>query len=158
MISSTAVTLIVIFSFLLCTAPFLFGSPPEDNDLNLVRVTEAIRTVENWDGKSVGKSGELGPYQILPSVWKQFSQKPLSWAYSEFPEAKAEQTRVANALVSWIFLRLPLLNYKRSAYSIGLVYCAGYENARNNTISRAKHDYADRVYNVYRELNEEALA
>lgn len=147
-------TVALLFALLLITAPFVFAEESDPN-LNLARVKWAIRMVENWDGKAVGASGELGPYQIRPAVWLQFSEKPLSWAYGNEPRHKLEQERVAGELVDWISERLPKLHLPRTARAIGLVWTVGYGNYGAQRVSRAKKAYADRVSNTYHDVTQQ---
>ncbi len=148
-------TAVLLFAIFCIAAPFVFSAEPSDPKLNLARVRWAIRVVENWDGRSVGGSGELGPWQIRPAVWLQFSEKPLEWAYGSEPRHKAEQERVAGELVEWIDVRLPSLHLPRTARSIGLVWTVGYGNMRAQRISRSKRQYADRVSNSYHDWTQE---
>ena len=141
-------TVALLVILLVVTAPFVFAEA-DDPTLNLDRVKRSIRMVENWDGRSVGGSGEVGPYQIMPHVWVQFSEKPISWAYGSHPAQKAEQERVAAAIVDWIAERLTTLRLPRTARSIGLVWTAGYGNVKDRKYGKAKRDYAQRVQNIY---------
>lgn len=147
-------TFTLLALLLLVAAPFVFAEDSDPN-LNLARVKWAIRQVEHWDGKSVGGSGELGPYQIRPAVWHQFSDKPLDWAYRSDPRCRGEQERVASELISWIDARLPGLRLPRTARSIGLVWTVGYGNVDAQRISRGKRAYAARVHNVYHDLTQQ---
>lgn len=151
-------TIILAFAVLLIAAPFAFSAEPSDPKLNLARVKWAIKCVENWDGVKVGGAGELGPYQIRPAVWLQFSEKPLEYAYGSEPRHKAEQERVALELVEWIDNRLPGLHLPRTARSIGLVWTVGYGNMRAGNYGRGKKAYADRVSNTYHDWTQEHTA
>lgn len=113
------------------------------------RVARAIRVVENWDGRSVGKSGELGPYQMLPSTWCMFSKRPLWWAWSAQPECRLEQDDAAFREVEWIRARLPKLGFGDSVWAVGLVHNAGYGHVAAGLAEPRHRGFADRVRAVY---------
>lgn len=113
------------------------------------RAARAIRAVENWDGRSVGRSGELGPYQMLPSTWAMFSKRPLWWAWSGRPECRLEQDDVAMREVDWIRARLKKLDLGDSVWAIGLVHNAGYGHVTAGLVETRHRAFADRVRAVY---------
>ena len=111
------------------------------------KMVETIRLVEN--STTPGKAGEQGPWQILPSVWRQYSRTHVSWASSKRPECVAEQKRVAATHIAWIRSQLVKMNLPDTPHSIALVWCAGLENVRRGKLSDGKRDYADRAANIY---------
>lgn len=118
---------------------------------DLPRMIETIRMVEN--SATTGRAGERSPWQILPSVWRQYSTKPLSWASGRRPEHLAEQLRVVNAHLDWIRAQLSSAGLDaNSPYNIALVWGAGWETVRKGRTSEAKRDYAGRAQNIYDSL------
>ena len=45
--------------------------------IDIPRMIRAIKETEDWDGRSVGAHGELGPMQFKAATWGQFSRKPF---------------------------------------------------------------------------------
>jgi hypothetical protein len=143
---------IIMFVLLLCALPLMAARETSDPKLDLDRVVEAIRIVENWDGVSVGAEGEVGPWQFKKSVWIEFSDKPFSWAWGDWPEQKAEQRAAARRYVAWIDQNLIHLPLPRTAASIALVYTNGWGNTKRKKITAAKRDYSRRAQNIYDEI------
>jgi len=133
--------LVFILAFL-CSSAFA--------SVDLAKMVETIRVVEN--SSTTGKAGEQGPWQILPSVWRQYSREHISWASSKRPECVAEQRRVASAHVNWIRKQLPKIGAAETPYFIALVWCAGFENVRLGKLNAGKKDYAQRAENIYGSL------
>ena len=115
-------------------------------------IVEAIRQVENTPRGWVGRVGERSEWQFRYETWTQYSAKPFHWASSSRVECVKEQHRVAMAHAEWILRSLPDLNLSANAYSVGLVWTAGYGNVQNGDITPAKYAYAERVEAVYHEL------
>lgn len=116
---------------------------------------EALRQVENWDGRSRGADGERGPWQITPAVWCKYSDKPFAWADGRSFDARIEQRRVAREHVYDITLWLESEKTNPTPFRVALVYCAGwsaYAHAIPHKPSKAKRDYARRATNIYSEL------
>lgn len=113
------------------------------------RTVAAVWAAENWDGHSVGLSGEVGPGQWLPSTWRMFSSRPVSWASSQSTAARIEQERVGLAEVKWILARLKGLGLEESAWSVGLVHNAGYGNVKAGLAEPRHRAFADRVQAIY---------
>jgi len=113
-------------------------------DIDSTKMVESIRVVEN--STRVGRAGERGPWQILPSVWKQYSKT------SQQSASIAEQKRVVLAHIKWIREQLKTINLPDTPRSIALVWGAGFENVRRESINPAKLDYADRAQNIYESL------
>jgi hypothetical protein len=124
---------------------------PSAHAIDLAKMVETIRMVEN--STSTGRAGEESPWQILPSVWRQYSKKPISWARGRSIEHRAEQRRVVLAHIAWIQDRLKSIDLAHdSPYNIALVWCAGFETVRLGRASAAKRDYAGRAQNIYESL------
>lgn len=144
---------IVLFILLSVVAGVACANVREQKPLDLALVVEAIRQVEHWDGRSIGASNEVGPWQVTPAVWREFSSKPIWWATIRSPECRAEQHAVALRHVTWINKHLFEIPLRESAYSIALVYTCGWKGVKHGNPSAAKRDYAQRVQNVYDELS-----
>lgn len=142
---------LLLIAYLVVVGPFIWAGEivAPVVALDSKRVAREIRLVENWDGKSVGDSGEVGPWQFLPTTWKQFSDRPIWWASSFNLTCQAEQERVAIAEVEWIRARLPRLGLSESAWAIGLVHNAGYGRVRRRQSEPRHRAFADRVREIY---------
>lgn len=151
MSKTTAIALVLLLCFLVLTAK-VRAAQKAKKPLDLMQVVEAIRQVENWNGRSVGASNEFGPWQFTADTWFDFSNHPFWWAGDHAPKCKAEQHRVALAYVTWIHAHLLDIPIKESAYSIALVFTCGYSGVKHGKPSRAKRDYAQRVQNIYDQL------
>ena len=143
---------IVLSVLLILFVSVALANGRNDMSLDLDLVLKAIIKTENWNGRSTGERGELGPLQVRPSVWIAYSFKPLAWASGTHPEMKYEQMRVGQDIIEGIDIRLPSLKLPRTAYSIALVYNAGHTNVKFGNISRGTRDYAERVQNIYAEM------
>lgn len=121
-------------------------------ELDLTQVVEAIRQVENWDGRSTGAAGEKGPWQFTRDAWFEHSTKPFWMAEGRSRDCMGEQHRVAMARVDRISSRIAASHIDFSTYSIALVFTCGYEGAKRGKPSRQKRDYAQRVQNIYDQL------
>jgi hypothetical protein len=119
-------------------------------NIDSTKMVESIRIVEN--STKIGRAGERGPWQILPSVWRQYSKRPLAWASSKQSACVAEQKRVVLAHIHWIREQLRTINLPDTPRSIALIWGAGFENVRRETIKPEKLDYADRAQNIYESL------
>lgn len=135
---------LLLFAVGLCALPLARA-------VDVERVVAAIATVENSAGR-VGAAGERGVLQFLPSVWRMYSARPLSWASGSAPEMRIEQARVARVHVDWIRARLAGLGLADSAWSVALVHNAGYGRVRERRVLPRHRDFAERVSNVYQEF------
>lgn len=118
-------------------------TPPPTPSVDVDRAVDVLLQAEHWDGYTRGAAGEWGWWQFIPSVWAQLSPVPQKRA------DYATQRAAAKKHVRWILERLPALHLPQTAYSVGLVWCAGCRNVAIGRVSRAKFEYADRVSNLY---------
>jgi hypothetical protein len=128
----------------------LLLATPVSASVDLVKMIETIRLVEN--SETPGRAGEQGPWQILPSVWRQYSREHISWASSKRADCVAEQKRVVTAHIAWIRKSLVDAGFADTPKNIALVWCAGFETVRRGKATRAKKDYATRAQNIYGSL------
>lgn len=119
---------------------FVLPAPP---DFNVDREVDVLRLVEHWDGHTRGAAGEWGHWQFTPPLWRSLSRQPQRTA------SVGEQRQAAKRHVLWIVQQLPSLNLPKTAYSVGLVWAAGYKNVAAGRIWRSKIEYANRVRNLY---------
>lgn len=107
-------------------------------------VLEAIHLVENPNNTMrIGRRGELGPFQLRPTVWYTYTQKPFSLA-AEQDEAQL----VAEAHYDWIKRGLERNKLEVTPYHIGLVWNAGLHATINGRASSTSKYYAERVANL----------
>lgn len=141
----------LLLMWLIFVAPFTLAAEVVAPQVGIdsQRAWRAIRAVENWDGRSVGRSGEVGPGQWLPGTWRMFSERPLSWAIGKSIECRTEQERVGVKEVEWIRARLPKLGLGDSVWAIGLVHNAGYGHVAAGLVETRHRAFADRVRAVY---------
>src|SRR5690242_7638062 len=74
--------------------------------INVDRLVESIRLVENTRADHIGRAGERSPWQITPEVWRKYSHEPLWVASSSDPLHRSEQRRVAREHVLWIIAQI----------------------------------------------------
>jgi len=120
--------------------------PSPHTQLDAHRLAESIRAVENWKPGSVGRAGEVGPWQITPKVWKKHSTT------SQWSASVSEHRRVALAHIAEIRAGIRRNGIHETPRTIALAYTAGLNAAINGKASRMKLDYADRAANVYHDL------
>ena len=138
-----------------CFAYEVYGGvkPALEPELDVNKLLESIRSVEDWMPYQYGARGERGPYQMLPSVWREYSRYNMEFYADRTDEkSKAEVYRVARAHALWILERIDHLGMPMTARSFGLMWTAGYRACRDKTTTKAKRNYADRVQNVYDSL------
>ena len=116
-------------------------------DNEMLRVT--IVGKENWDGLSIGRSGERGKYQLTRGVWKSYSTEPFWWASSPEVLHREETERVATAHIAWCRAAVCNLGLKESPYSFALVWNAGYGTVFYGRITSAQRQYAEYFENLY---------
>ena len=105
---------------------------------------------ENWDGESIGAAGESGPWQMLPSTWRQYTKEP--YPYSERKWREPEAQRVIHAHASWIRDQMERHRWPQTAYTFALVWKAGYGRVLHNTVRTVDKQYAERGENIYRSI------
>lgn len=102
--------------------------------LDIGHLITAIKRAENWDGKTMGARGEWGPLQMTPLIRKQFEHDE-------------------RAYIRYLFKECAKLGKPPTAWLVGLLHNAGYPAVRNHTALAAKLDFAERVENLYNDLN-----
>ena len=132
-------------------APFLCPTKAQNSDdIDIPRLTRAIAMVENWDGHSVGKSGERGRLQFKEATWKQFSRHPHKWADCILDLHLRHTRTVERLYLSWLINKaLPSLSLKPTVYNCAIVHNAGYGNVTHGVITAPQADFANRVANCY---------
>lgn len=113
---------------------------------------KALMEIENWDGKSVGAAGEIGPWQLAPAVWMQHSKFPHQWATCRTPAQAAETDRVVRAHLEWVRKQIWRQGYEESPYIVALFWTCGIGTFRSGLVPAAKIDYATRANNLYSTL------
>lgn len=103
-------------------------------ELDIGHLVTAIKSVENWDGRTPGAQGEWGPMQMTPAIYKRF--------------ASDERAYVRYLLEECRKLRKP-----PTAWLVGLLHNAGYPAVRDHRALEAKLNFAERVATVYKELS-----
>lgn len=155
--------LVVFFFCVAWTANYIDAAEPKpvEPKIDVQRLIEAIKQVENWDGYSIGKNGERGSMQFKEGTWQQFTKLPFWWADSSYitesrafrkesKEIKAHRETVERLYVSWIISKaLPALRLAPTVYNAALVHVAGYGTVEKHAFNTHQTDFANRVTNVY---------
>lgn len=105
-----------------------------DWTLDIDYMIRAIKLAENWDGKTPGQMGEWGPMQMRPAIYKQFGNDERGYIRELFKECAK-------------------LRKRPTAWLVGLLHNAGYPAVRDHKAMAAKMDFAQRVENLYNDLN-----
>lgn len=105
-----------------------------EHGLDIGHLVTALKTVEHWDGKTPGARGEWGELQMMPAMRKLYG--------NDF-----------RAYVRYLILECKKLHKQPSAWLVGLLHNAGYPAVRDHKELAAKLDFAERVENVYNDLN-----
>lgn len=105
-----------------------------EHDLDIGHLITALKQTENWDGKTQGGRGEWGPLQMLPGIYRRFAKDERGYIRHLIGECHK-------------------LNKRPTAWLIGLLHNAGYPAVRDHHALAAKLDFAQRVENLYNELN-----
>lgn len=115
--------------------------PPRALDLDLM--LDVIAQTEAWDGHSVGRAGEIGPWQITPAVWSRYMHGTMRGA-------PLEQLRyVAFRHVSDLIKQLKARGHAVTPFNVGLAYNGGIGLVGQKTVPRAKFEYATRCENLF---------
>ena len=134
----------LLLSFL---APWAQVKPPI---LDFLRLLNCIAEIENSPITYVSPSGARGTWQIQESTWKQYSQKPFSWASTFGRLEQIEARRVALAHAHWIVSQaIPALGLPSTPYTFALVWGPGYGNTQRLNLTGSNVDYAKRFENLY---------
>lgn len=123
------------------TLPLLVPAP-----LDAERILDCIRAVENWDGRTAGRAGEWGHWQMRPKVWAHYSSVPQVRASPQ------EERRVAREHLAWIRKTLHGQAVKETPYAIALCWTAGTETVLRAAASPQKRDYATRARALYEDV------
>ena len=119
---------------------------PLDNDLLL----RAIAETENWDGESQGAAGEQGPWQILPSTWRQYTRRTMPYSRNGWAQPFAQN--VLHEHASWCRDEMEKHGLPQTAYTFALFWKAGAGRVLRNGVRRVDREYSERASNLYREL------
>ena len=115
--------------------------------LDRPKMLEAIAKVEAWDGKTKGKAGEWGRYQMTPGIFHQYVRLPVGVTVRTATHAQLHEAAVKH--LDWIIDALTEHKLPVNAYTVGLAWGAGFEAVRTNSASAMKRDYAQRCANLY---------
>ena len=123
--------------------PAIVLNIPAPAPVDEARMLWALVQVENWDGRTAGRSGEWGPLQIKPATWRQFSKVPQRRATVE------EVQRVALCHLRNCTDGLRRTGLPVTPYWVALVWRAGLRNLQRHTVKREWRNYAERAENCY---------
>lgn len=117
------------------------------SDTVLLRAIAQVET-GNTPGK-IGRYGERTRVQIMPATWRRFSRVPQSAG------DRAETNRVARAYLAYIRRRLRARGLPENTFYIAAAWNAGpcWHRLRRSTVN-----YAERVENLVRDYEREAIA
>jgi len=104
----------------------------------------AIHWVENpTDQTSLGRFGELGPYQFRPATWRMHTKKPFSMAAD-----RAAADEVAVMHYEWIKRTLEQSGVDPNTFNIALAWNCGVEAVVGGRVPDVSYTYAERVTNL----------
>lgn len=104
----------------------------------------AIHWVENpTDQTSLGRYGELGPYQFRPATWRMHTKKPFSLAANQ---VAADEIAVKH--YEWIKRTLEQAGVDPTTFNIALAWNCGVEAVVDGRVPEASYAYAGRVTNL----------
>ena len=121
----------------------LLSLPAAAVELNMGKLLDSIRQVEDWDGKD-GKAGERGPYQFTRAAWEETTRLPFVMARHE-TTARA----VAAVRVRKIMRQLAQHGWDVEPYEIGLAWNAGLTALWTRRVPQRCYEYAKHVENLY---------
>lgn len=108
------------------------------------KVLKAINWVENPTNHGrFGPKGELGPYQFRASTWREYSDKPFSYAVN-----REHADVVAVKHYEWIRRGLEAAGIDPNPYNIALVWNSGLGAVTSGRIPKSTYRYADQVRNL----------
>lgn len=120
--------------------------------INLSKLHSALKGIEAWDGRSVGRAGERGPLQMKRTTWYDFSDRPHSWAAGGNPIRDAEAKRAETQYVLWLIeVCNKQIGRKPTPYMVGLIHNAGCGTVEHGRPNAHQRDFAQRVENLYYE-------
>jgi len=112
--------------------------------VDLPRFLDATRAIENWHGRD-GAAGELGPYQVRPSTWRQhMGTLPASYAREEQWGRECARRHVA-----WLQARLVAAGIDPNAFNLALAYNAGDGAVLRGRAPVIAYQHATRVQALY---------
>lgn len=112
----------------------------------------AINWIENPTNQtSVGRFGELGPYQFRPGTWRMHTDKPFSLAVQ-----RAVADEVAIKHYEWIKRTLEQRGVEASVFNIAMAWNCGVEAVLAGRAPAVSYNYAQRVTNLVDTLEERA--
>lgn len=118
------------------------------------KVLKAINWVENPTNHGrFGPKGELGPYQFRASTWREYSDKPFSYAVK-----RDHADAVAVKHYEWIKRGLVAAGIDPSPYNIALVWNSGLGAVTSGRVPKSTYRYADQVRNLVEVLQRRAPA
>lgn len=118
---------------------------PAPRAINEDRLLDCIARTENWDGRTAGRSGEWGDFQMIPSTWRAYSPKPIRLA------TKAEWREGARKHLSWLKRSLTANHCDVTVFTLALAWNAGAHAVGRKTCPAEKLAYADRCEALYEE-------
>ena len=127
---------------MLATAAITFSIPPPPV-LDCDKMLNAIKSVENWDGHSTGAAGEIGPYQILPKTFRQYSTVNRRACSPEF------MRMVCMKHLLWLVGEIRKHHHSVTPFSVALAWTAGVNAVWAKTVAEGKFGYAERCEAVY---------
>lgn len=133
-----------LFGFVILT---FLPKPAYARDLDLMRpmpasypllstkfLLRSIDKVENWDGRTLGRAGERGPWQMKESTWRQYSKENMPYSERSWRNW-TEAQRVLEEHASWIMDRMETLETPQTAYIFALIWKVGYGNVKRGRIT-----------------------
>lgn len=147
---SYVLSIVFILAIFLVAFKTCSARQPEE-EINFDRMIDAIKGAENWDGRSIGAAGELGPMQFRSSTWFDYSSKPFHWALGRTPLAKEELDLASHRHIQRLLHYCSILGKTPTPYLVALLHTAGFGAVRTKTCSAAKKDFAERAANLYHE-------
>ncbi len=113
-----------------------------DGDSRLLAAIAQVETGNNPN--AVGRKGERGIYQILPTTWAQYSKLPVEAAATD----PGENDRVAREHLATLRLALCKRGLAMNAHALAGAWNLGEAGVMRSHNSKVHSDYADRVVNL----------
>lgn len=126
-------------------------SNPDRFAVDVVKMLEAIKLVENTPREVIGSAGERSEYQITQDVWEEHSTLPFNWANSSKPRCVQETRRVANAHINKAIKLLIRDGQTVTVYSVAAIWKAGWRRFKHMELRQADVEYSVRCVNIYQE-------
>jgi hypothetical protein len=114
----------------------------------------AINWVENPTNQTtVGRFGELGPYQFRPATWRMHTQKPFRQAIQ-----RDVADEVAVKHYEWIKRTFEQAGVEPSVFNIAMAWNCGANAVISGRAPAVSYNYAQRVANLVETLKERSQA